>query len=241
MNENELLIYGRNPVKEALKAKRVKKVYLSDSFSDQKFIDELKTEHIPFERKSNKELDSMADGVHQGIVALIKRYEYYSLEDIIKEGKKEKNPLILVLDEINDPQNFGAIIRSSDIFGVVGIIIKKHNQVLLTPAVAKASAGAINFAKVVQVPNLINALNTLKKEGYWIVSAAGGASQEYTEIKYDFPTVLVIGNEGKGISRLILENSDYVVKIPMHGKVNSLNASIAAAVLMSYIDNDRKN
>ena len=177
----------------------------------------------------------MVDGVHQGIVGEIKRYEYSSYDDILRESKKKKNPLIIVLDEINDPHNLGAIMRSADVFGASGIIVKKHNQVSLNSTVAKTSAGAINFVKVAQVNNLVNTLKELKKEGFWVVAADGSASQLYTDIDYDFPCVLIIGNEGKGISRLVLENSDYIVKIPMEGSINSLNASVAAAVLMSRI------
>lgn len=235
LDPNSELIYGRNPIREALIANRVKEIYLSDSFSDNSIAKLVKEKNIPVKIKRNSELSSMTDGVHQGCIAIIKRYEFYSLDDILREAKKVVNPCIVMLDEINDPHNLGAIIRSADVFGISGIIIKKFNQVELTSTVAKTSAGAINYVKVAQVSNLSQAIERLKKEGFWVISADGSGNTSYLDIKYDFPSVLVIGNEGKGISRLIVDKSDYVVKIPMHGKINSLNASVAAAVLMSRI------
>lgn len=235
MDKNVELIFGRNPVREALKANRVKEVFISESFSDNDLLKEIKSLNIKISRKNNNELSKMVDGTHQGIVAVVKRYEYSSLEDILRECKKESNPLIVMLDEIEDPHNLGAIMRSADIFGVKGIIVKKHNQALLNATVAKTSAGAINFVKVAQVSNLTQTIKTLKDAGFWVISADGSGSTNYFDLKYDFPCVLVIGNEGRGISRLVLENSDYVVKIPMHGKINSLNASVAAAILMSFM------
>ena len=235
MDTNYEIIFGRNPVREALKANRVKEVFISDSFSDNALLASLKTSGVRINRRNNNELNKMVDGVHQGIIAYIKRYEYSSYEDILRDTKKETNPLIIILDEINDPHNLGAIMRSADVFGAAGIIVKKHHQALLNSTVAKTSAGAINFVKVAQVSNLNQTIDNLKKEGFWIISADGSGDTNYFDIKYDFPSVLVIGNEGKGISPLIVKNSDYVVKIPMHGKINSLNASVAAAVLMSYI------
>ena len=235
MDKNVELIYGRNPVREALKAGRIKEVYVSDSFSDSELLKEITSLNIKIIKKNNNELNKMVDGVHQGIIAVIKRYEYSSLEDILRCAKKEKNPLIIMLDEINDPHNLGAIMRSADIFNAAGIIVKKHNQALLNATSAKTSAGAINFVKVAQVSNLSQTIKTLKDNGFWIVSADGSGSTNYYDLDYDFPVVLIIGNEGRGISRLVLENSDYIVSIPMHGKINSLNASVAAAILMSYI------
>ncbi len=236
MDSNCELIYGRNPVREALKAHRIKTVYVSQSFSDAKLINDLKKEKIEIIYKTNNELNKMANnGVHQGIVASVRRYEYYSLEDILRDASKKVNPLIVMLDEINDPHNLGAILRSCDAFGASGVIIKKRNQVGLDSTVAKTSAGAINFVKVAQVTNLVSTIKLLKERGYWVVSTAGEGNANFQDITYDFPCVLVVGNEGKGISRLVLENSDYIVKIPMVGEINSLNASVATAVVMSYI------
>jgi 23S rRNA (guanosine2251-2'-O)-methyltransferase len=177
----------------------------------------------------------MCPGVNQGIAAIVKSYEYHSLEEIIHKSKKEVRPIIVMLDGIVDPHNFGAILRCCDIFGVTGVIISKHHQVPLNGTVAKTSAGAINYVPVVAVSNLNNAIRTLKDSGFWIVSSSGNAQTNYQDIKYDFPVVVVIGSEGKGVSSLVLKNSDYVVKIPQFGHVNSLNASVAAGILLAEV------
>ena len=143
--------------------------------------------------------------------------------------------MLLILDGIEDPHNFGAILRSADIFKVSAVIISKHNQIPLNSTVAKTSAGAINYVPVCLVNNLNQAIDKLKAEGYWVVSSDGNADTYYTDLKYDFKTALVMGSEGFGGSKLGLKNSDYSIKIPMHGKVNSLNASVAAGILLANI------
>ena len=232
---NSDLIYGKNPVREALASKRLRLVYVSDSFTDSTFLDMLKKANVTIVRKTGGELNSMVEGVHQGLVAEVKPYEYSSLEEIIRIGEKQTNPVIVMLDGINDPHNLGAILRSCDVFNVSGVIVKKVNQVALNSTVAKTSAGAINYVKVAQVANLNNAIQTLKDKGYWVVSTDGSGTYEYQNLKYDFPVVLVVGSEGNGVSPLVLKNSDYIVKIPMYGHVNSLNASVATAILLSRI------
>ena len=235
-NKNTVdLIYGKNPVREALANNRLRVVYVSEGFTDSAFLDLLKKGKVQIIRKTGGELNSMVDGVHQGLVAEVKPYEYSSLEEIIHIGKNKTNPVIVMLDGINDPHNLGAIIRSCDVFGVSGIIVKKVNQVSLNSTVAKTSAGAINYVKVAQVANLNNAIQVLKDNGYWIVSTDGSGTYNYQDLKYDFPVVVVIGSEGNGVSPLVLKNSDYIVKIPMFGHVNSLNASVATAILLSRI------
>lgn len=229
------LIFGRNPVKEALRANRVSRVYISNSFSD-KEINLLLREKKPYIKViSNAELDSKVNGVHQGIVAEIKPYEYLDLQEIIRRSRNVEVPIIVLLDGINDTHNLGAILRCCDVFNVSGVIVPKHNSVPLNATVAKSSAGAINFVPVAQVASMHQALEKLKDEGFWIVSTDGSAKIDYHQIKYDFPIVLVIGSEGKGVSPLIVKNSDYVVKIPQFGHVNSLNASVAAGILLAKI------
>ena len=235
--QQENLIFGRNPIKEAIKNNNVVSLIMVDSFHDSEIINLIKANSLKTKVVSVGELNEMCQGVHQGIAAIIKPYQTHSLEEIIFKSKKEKNPIIVMLDGINDPHNFGAILRCCDIFGVVGVIIAKHNQVPLNATVAKTSAGAINYVPVVTVPNLNNAIRALKDAGFWIVASSGDATTNYQDLKYDFPTVLVIGNEGDGVSSLVLKNSDYIVKIPMYGKVNSLNASVATGVLLSRIKN----
>ena len=235
IKENNNLIFGRNPVKEALRANRVLKVFIVSNFND-KEINLLLQEKKPYIKVvSNAELDSKTSGVHQGIMAEIKPYEYLDLDEIIRRSRKVEVPIIVILDGINDTHNLGAILRSCDVFNVTGVIIPKHNQVPLNATVAKSSAGAINFVPVSQVSSLNQTIQKLKDNGFWVVSTDGSAKIDYTQIKYDFPVALVIGSEGKGVSSLIIKNSDYVVKIPQYGHVNSLNASVAAGILLSRI------
>lgn len=230
------LIYGRNATKEALRAGRVLKVYINKSFRDAEISSLLKESFIPQIVKDNNELDNLASGgIHQGIVALIKPYEYTPLEKILSDCRKTKRPVLVLLDGVVDPHNLGAILRCCDIFGVKGVLIGKHDQVGLNATVAKTSAGAINYVPVAQIGNINQTIEMLKENGFWIVAADGNCDKSYLDLKYDFPTVLVIGNEGDGISKLVLKNSDFIVKIPMYGKVNSLNASVATGIFLAKI------
>lgn len=234
-NKTSNLIFGRNPVKEALRANRAVKVFVVNNFSD-KEINLLLQEKKPYIKVvSASELDSRCHGVHQGIMAEIKPYEYLDLEEIIRRSRKVEVPIIVILDGINDTHNLGAILRSCDVFNVTGVIIPKHNQVPLNATVAKSSAGAINFVPVAQVSSINQTIQKLKDNGFWIVSTDGNAKLDYNQITYDFPVALVIGSEGKGVSPLIVKNSDYVVKIPQYGHVNSLNASVATGILLARI------
>ncbi len=229
------LIFGRNTVRESLTNSRVKNIYVSSSFSDKALLDIAEKEGVLVHIVSSQKLDAMVSGNHQGIVAEIERFEYSSIDEIIRFSKTVERPVILLLDGINDPGNFGAILRSCDAFQVCGVIIKKHGQVMLNSTVAKTSTGAINYVKVAMVSNLSQAMNQLKEEGFWIVSSDGSAKTNYQDLKYDFPVGLIIGSEGEGISPLLIKRSDYVVKIPMSGHVNSLNASVATGILLSHI------
>lgn len=235
MEKSLNLIYGRNPIREAINSKRAKKIYLSNSFSHTGILKLIEDSHLPVVRVNNAELDKMCNGVHQGVAAEIKDYEYYSFESILQIAKKKSNPVIVILDGINDTHNLGAILRSCDVFDVSGIVMGKHNQVPLNATVAKASAGAINYVPVCLVNNLNQAIAKLKEEGFWIVSTDGSGNINYQDLKYDFKVGLVIGSEGQGVSHLVLKNSDYIVKIPQYGHVNSLNASVAAGILLSKI------
>ena len=230
------LIFGRNPVKEALRANKVLKVYITANFSD-KDINLLFNEKKPYIKVVPQgELDAKArGGVHQGIVAEIKPYEYIDLEEILRRSRKVKLPVIVILDGIEDTHNLGAILRSCDVFDVTGVLISKHNQVPLNATVAKSSAGAINYVPVCQIGSINQTLQVLKDNGFWIVSTDGSATIDYSKLTYDFPVALVIGSEGKGVSQLVIKNSDYVVKIPQYGHVNSLNASVATGILLARI------
>ena len=229
------LIYGKNPVIEAIRAKKAIKVFVVNNFNDQKILSLIKDSHINVVNISSLEMDKMCDGVHQGVAAELKPYQTVSLEEIIIKAKKKEKKIIVMLDNISDPHNLGAIMRSADVFEASGIIIPKHNSVTLNATVAKTSAGAINYVPVAVVNNLHQAIKALKDEGYWVVSTDGSAELSYSSIKYDFPVVIVIGSEGKGVSPLVLKNSDYIVKIPQYGHVNSLNASVAAGILLAEV------
>ena len=236
MGTETTFIYGRNPVREALKAKRVKSILLTDSMNDKVILEEIKLQRIESKIVSSNELtNKLKVDKHQGVAAIVKPYEYIDLNEIIRRSKNVDVPIILILDGINDPHNLGAILRSCDVFNVSGVVIGRHNQVPLNATVAKTSAGAINFVPVALVNNINSALERLKENGFWVVSTDGAATISYSELKYDFPIALVVGSEGEGVSRLILKNSDYIVKIPQYGHVNSLNASVAAAILLSRI------
>ena len=235
-NENSNIIYGRNPVKEALRAGRVLNVYVASGFSD-KEINPLFEQYKPYIKVvSNNELTSKSNGgVHQGIVAEVKPYEYLDLDEILRRSRKVDIPVLVILDGINDTHNLGAILRCCDVFNVSGVLLPKHNSVQLNATVAKSSAGAINYVPVALISSINQTIQKLKDNGFWIVSTDGSAKIDYSKIKYDFPVALVIGSEGKGVSPLVVKNSDYVIKIPQYGHVNSLNASVATGILLSRI------
>ena len=236
MNKDINLIYGKNPVIEAINARKALKVFLVHNFNDQKVLNLIKDNKLPVVNVSPNEMEKMCDGgVHQGLAAELKPYQTVSLEEIIIMANKKNKKIIVMLDNINDPHNLGAILRSADVFEAAGIVLPKHNSVSLNATVAKTSAGAINYVPVAVVNNLNQAIKTLKEEGYWVVSTDGSATIDYSSIKYDFPVVVVIGSEGKGVSPLVLKNSDYIVKIPQFGHVNSLNASVAAGILLAEV------
>ncbi len=237
MVNDSLFFFGKNPFKEAVKKNNVERVYLQHGFIDKSILTIIEQNHLSTKYVNAQDLTNLAqDKHHQGVVFQVKDYRYYSLEEIISEASQKNHmPLLLILDEINDPHNFGAILRSADAFGVDGVIVKKRNQVLINGTVMKSSAGAANFVKVASVTNLNQAVEKLKKAGYWIVATDGNAKMSYKEIRYDFPLALIVGSEGFGISTLLLKNADYIVKIPMLGEVNSLNASVAASIFLAHI------
>ena len=232
-------IYGRNAVIQALASSRVLKIFLAQGFSGQDLTERISRENIPIERKDNEWLVKLVGPHHQGIVAEIRPYDFVTLDALLSIAEKSEFPLILLLDEIQDPQNFGAIIRNADAFGATGIIIKKDRQVGLTAAVAKVSAGSIEHVAVHQATNLSLAIRRLKDAGYWVVATSLQEAIDYRDFDYRRKIALIIGSEGKGVSPLLIKNSDVVVKIPMVGKTNSINASAASAVMLAHIHNIR--
>lgn len=233
-----MYIYGKNVVYEKLKSDDlVKEAFVFKKFNDQEIIDLLKMKKIDIKWVDKYQLDKMVNGLHQGIILNVLDFETVSLDNILNNGSKY--PLIVMLDHLEDPHNFGAIIRSCEALGVDGIIIPNDRAVDINGTVIKTSAGAIQYMKIAKVSNLVNTIKVLKDKGYWIIGTDMNGTS-YNDMKYDMPICLVIGNEGKGMSRLVKESCDYVVSIDMVGKTNSLNASVATGIMMAKIQNSRK-
>lgn len=231
-------LYGKNVVKQLLYDKSdIQKLYLAIKDSQ---IEQLALKnHLKIERVDKAFLDKVCKSTnHQGVAVLKDEYKEYTVEQIV-ESAKGHNGLIVMLDELNDPHNLGAILRTCDCVGADGVIIKKNNAVGLNSTVAKVSVGAINTVKVASVTNLTKTIDYLKKQGYWIYGTGFEKAIDYREPDYDHNVVVVIGNEGKGITRLVKDNCDYIVKLPMVGKISSLNASCATAVLLYEVFNKR--
>lgn len=233
----ENVLAGRNPVMEALKSGRgINKILMTRDAegSALKIAAKARDLGVVIQYTDRKALDRAAGpGVHhQGVVAYVTDFEYCQVEDILKIAKdKGEDPFIIVLDGLEDPHNFGAIMRSVDVSGAHGIIISKHRAVPVTATVEKSSAGAAEYVPVARVTNIASAVEQLKDAGVWVAAADMDGDSLY-DAPLDGPIALVIGNEGKGISRIVMEKCDICVSIPMMGKVNSLNASNAAAILM---------
>ena len=240
-NEREFredIIEGRNAVIEALKSgKGIENVAIAKgetTGSIKKIYGLCRDLGIVVKEVDRKKLDSLSEtGNHQGVIAKITPYTYCEIDDILNEAKrKNEAPFIIVLDELNDPHNFGAIIRTAETCGVHGIIIPKRRNIGVTPTVYKASAGAIEYVKVAKVSNINNAISYLKEKGLWVYGAHMEAPKFCHEQDFDGPVALVIGGEDRGISKLTKEKCDFLVKIPMVGKISSLNASVAGGIIM---------
>ncbi len=230
-----IIIYGKNAVRESVRSGKAKQVKTLARLEKDSIVTEARKRSIPVEFAQEGELTRMArNPSHQGFVAICDDFATLTLEELLSSISSPE-PLLLMLDGIEDPHNLGAILRSADAFGVDGVIIKSRGGVGLNGTVAKVSTGAISYVKVAEVNNLTKAALKLKDAGYWIVESDGSASLSYDEVDYHCPICLVVGSEGFGISRLLLSKADFVVKIPMKGHVNSLNASVATGILLSLI------
>ncbi|TCS81567.1 23S rRNA (guanosine(2251)-2'-O)-methyltransferase RlmB [Tepidibacillus fermentans] len=244
-NQDQTYIMGKNSVFEALQSDRsINKIYIAEGIqksSLHKLLTLAKEKRVITQFCPKKKLDQITEnGNHQGVVASIASYEYSDLVDLVQKAKKgNKPPFFVLLDEIEDPHNLGSILRTSDVVGVDGVIIPKRRSVGLTATVSKTSAGAIEYVPVSRVTNLAQTIDFLKEEGFWIVGTDASAKQMYHEVDYKMPVVIVIGSEGKGISRLVREKCDYMVKLPMQGHVNSLNASVAAGIILYEVYRNR--
>lgn len=234
------LIIGRKPVLEALNSdEEISQVYIL--FGQEGGIINairvaakkkgIKVNQVPFEKFKQITQSKIA----QGVAASKSTQKFYDLHDIISESKKSQYPLLVILDSIQDTHNIGAIIRTADCSGVDGIIITKHNSAPINETVVKTSAGATEHVKIAQVNNLAQAIDELKHNGFWIIGSYLEGAKDYTKVDYKIPVAVIVGNEEKGIRKLTADKCDHLVKIPMKGKIQSLNVSVAAGILLFEI------
>ena len=245
--EDETRLEGRNALTEALRAGRtIDKVFIADGDTDKSLqrlaamAKEAGAGIVPVDRRK---LDMMATTLaHQGVIAQAAAHEYATLDDILAEAaNRGEAPLIVICDELSDPHNLGAIMRSAECAGAHGVIIPKRRSVGLTATVAKASAGAVEYMKVARGANINNAIRELKEKGVWIFGAAGEGSEPMYRADLTGPAAIVIGNEGFGLSQLVRKNCDMLIHIPMSGRISSLNASAAASILLYEAVRQRLN
>ena len=239
-------IIGRNPVLEAIKAGRsIDKILIKKGKYEGSIVPvvkKAKESGIIIQEVDKVKLDALAEGGnHQGIVAYVSQYDYVSVDDILAiASDKGEAPFVIICDKITDPHNLGAIIRTANCVGAHGVIVPKRNSAGLNSVVAKTSAGAVEYTRVAKVTNIAETIEKLKKQGMWIAAADMDGQEMYkTDLKGSLG--IVVGSEGEGVSRLVREKCDFIVSIPMYGQINSLNASVAAGVLMYEALRQRKN
>ncbi|MFC4736695.1 23S rRNA (guanosine(2251)-2'-O)-methyltransferase RlmB [Bacillus daqingensis] len=231
-------VIGRNPVLEALRGDRtVHKVLVADTAKGQiSQIQKLcREKKVQLQNVPKQKIEQIAGNgkAHQGVLAFLAAFEYADMETLFERAeKKNEAPFFLLLDELEDPHNLGSILRTADASGAHGVIIPKRRAAALTATVAKASAGAIEYVPVVRVTNMAKTMDELKDRGLWFVGTDASGREDYRSVDLDMPVGLVIGSEGRGMSRLVKEKCDFLVQIPLLGKVTSLNASVAASLLM---------
>lgn len=238
-------IIGRNPVLEAIKAGRsVEKILIKKGKYEGSIVPVVKKAKeagIIIQEVDKVKLDALAEGGnHQGVVAYVSQYDYVSVEDILNiAADKGESPFVIICDKITDPHNLGAIIRTANCVGAHGVIVPKRNSAGLNSVVAKTSAGAVEYTRVARVTNIADTIDKLKKQGMWIAAADMDGQEMYkTDLKGSLG--IVVGSEGEGVSRLVKEKCDFIVSIPMYGQINSLNASVAAGVMMYEALRQRK-
>ena len=231
-----MLVYGRNVALELLKkSEKIRKIYLQDNFHDENLISLIEKFKIPVIYRRKIELDQLANGVHQGIILDVEDFRYSEIESFYNKD----DCFLVILDHLEDPHNFGAIIRTSEAALVDGIVIPKNRGVDVNGTVIKTSVGTTENVPIAMVTNLKTTLDELKKNGFWIVGT-DMEGEDYREIDYSGKIALIIGNEGSGMSRLVKESCDFIAKIPMYGKVNSLNASVAAGIMIYEVVRQKK-
>ena len=231
------IIYGRHPVLEALRSHQaIDRILLAQGTRAKgpvvEILERARAQNIPITWVERKQLDKLARG-HQGIVAEIQGFSYATLEDLLALAEQRNElPLILALDQIQDVHNLGSLIRTAEAVGAHGVVIPERRAAGITPAVYKSSAGALNYLQVAQVTNLVRALKMLKQAGLWIVGLDMAGDQEYDALDWHIPTAIVVGGEGRGLSRLVRETCDFLVRLPMRGHVESLNAAVAGSIVL---------
>ena len=232
-----MLVYGRNVAKEILKKNgQVQKIVLQEGFDDKEINSLIEKKNFKVEVKQKRDIDRLAEGVHQGIILYIPDYKYKNLYEVLENDPQ----FVVLLDHLEDPHNLGAIIRTCEAAGVDAIIMPKDRQVMINSTVMKTSVGTLDNMDIVSVTNLVNTIEELKKNGFWVVGTALENSIDYRDIDYSSKIALVIGNEGSGMSRLVTKSCDFIAKIPMYGTTNSLNASVAAGIMIYEVIRNRK-
>lgn len=230
-----MIVFGKNVAKELINNNiKINKVYLSKNFDDKGILNFIENNNIRKTIMDKKDMDYKYKGNHQGIVLEIEDYKYSKLDSTYNDN------FVVILDHLEDPHNFGAIIRTCEAAGVRSIIIPKDRSVEVNSTVMKVSAGALSNINIVEVSNLVNAIKKLKDNGFWVYGTDMDDAVNYTDIEYADKTAFVIGAEGNGISKLVRENCDFIVKIPLIGKINSLNASVAAGIVIYEVVRQRK-
>ena len=240
--ESNGMVYGKIPVKNALEGRRKPiRLFLNRDHPDKEIQSLASRKGVSYKLVDEKELSRLSGGNnHQGAVLLLPAFEYVSLDDVLSQVSEKKDSTIVMLDGIEDPVNFGSIIRTSCAFACDAIIIRDKRQVQVTPTVSKIATGAEDRIPICRVPNLNQAMDILKKNGYWIVCSAGEGKDAFDEIDYNGKIVLVVGSEGFGASQIVKKNADYLASIPLEGEIKALNASIACAVFLSQIASCRR-
>lgn len=235
-----MYVFGRNVAKELISNKKqIKKAYLSKNMIDSDIEKGLEELNVKISYLNKSELEKLESGNHQGVILEIPDFKYLSENDML--SNLPSNPFIIILDHVEDPHNFGAIIRTAEASGADYIVIPKNRSVRVNGTVMKTSVGALDNVKIVEITNINNTIKKLKKQGVWIVGTDMEDSVLYDDIDYTMPVALIIGSEGFGMSNLVKKNCDFIARIPMYGKINSLNASVAAGIMIYEVVRQRKH